>query len=104
MYATRLTISPLQERFRQLEVGVAGVDLALLLVFVVLAVRGPRYWPIWAAGLQLVTLFGHAALAFHDNLAPWAYGASVMGWGYLVLLSIALGSWRTPGRRDELTI
>ena len=70
VYATRLTIGPLQDRFRQLEAGVADVDFALLAILIFLAVRAKRYWPIWAVSLHLVTLFGRAILTCREDRAP----------------------------------
>ena len=43
-------------RFSRVEFGVLAVDLATLAVFVAVALRSERFWPLWVSGLQLTSL------------------------------------------------
>ena len=57
--ATHFVISPLTHRFRGVETSVMIVDLAVFAGFLLVALRSRRFWPLWVAGLQLTTIFGH---------------------------------------------
>jgi hypothetical protein len=96
--ATHLVISPEQHRFTDLETAVLAVDLAVFAGFLWVALRSERFWPLWIAGLQLTTLFGHALKAFDAGLFSWAYGAALAFWGYPIVLILAIGTWRAQRR------
>ena len=87
--ATHLVISPEQHRFHGPRDGGARVDLAVFAGFLWVALRSERFWPLWIAGLQLTTLFGHALKAFDAGLFSWAYGAALAFWGYPIVLILA---------------
>src|SRR4051812_21737544 len=52
-------VSPAIRRYSGVEFGVMFVDLAVLFVFIAIALQSQRFWPLWIAGLQLTTVFGH---------------------------------------------
>jgi hypothetical protein len=82
------------------------VDLATLSLFVAVALRSGRFWPLWVAGLQLTTSMGHLLKAMAPGLLPVAYGAALRVWSYPILIILALGTWRcqrrTRAERREL--
>lgn len=96
--ATMLVISPLVERFHQVELGVLLIDLALFAGFTVVAMRSSRFWPLWVAGLQLTTMLGHSLKGFGGDLVPQAYGAALNFWSYPIILILGIGTWRTHQR------
>jgi hypothetical protein len=96
--ATHLLISPLRERFASVELPVMMVDLAVFGGFLLVALRSSRFWPLWVAGLQLTTMFGHVLKAIDLSLLPRAYGASLTFWAYPIVLILAVGTWRTHRR------
>ena len=63
------------------------VDTALLGLYVWLALRSPRHWPLFAAGFQLLIVLTHFGRAADPR---------VSGWAYLLLLTIAYGAWTAP--------
>ena len=77
-----------------LEQGVAAIDLATLLTFVWIALRSHRFWPLWVAGLQLTATTGHELKFVEPDLLPVVYAASLASWSYVILLIIAIGTWR----------
>jgi hypothetical protein len=79
------------------ELGVALIDIATLATFVWLALRSDRFWPLWVAGLQLTSSLGHILKIVQPDLLPMVYAASLASWSYVILLIIAVGTWR--GRR-----
>lgn len=99
--ATHLVISPLHERFTGVETDVMIVDLAVLGGFVWVALRSERFWPLWIAGLQLTTMFGHVLKALDTELFSRAYGAALVFWGWPILLILALGTWRSHRRAQH---
>ena len=92
--ATHLAIAPLRERYSSVEVGVLIVDALTLLVFVLVALRSDRFWPLWVAGLQLTTAIGHMLKGVNIELLPHAYGAALRFWSYPILIILALGAYR----------
>lgn len=96
--ATHLVISPEQHRFGGLETAVMVVDIAVFLGFLWVALKSERFWPLWIAGLQLTTLFGHVLKAIDAGLFSWAYGAALAIWSYPILLLLAVGTWRSDRR------
>ena len=92
--ATHLVISPLHGRFDELETPVMIVDLAVFAGFLFVALRSERFWPLWIAGLQLTTIFGHLMKLADAGLFRWAYGAALAFWSYPIVLILAIGTWR----------
>ena len=76
-------------------------DLGLFLAFFGIALRSSRYWPIWAAGFQLLAVVTHGARLIDPNLGAWAYITAGVIWTWLVMAAMAVGvyeCWRE--RRD----
>ena len=96
--ATHLAIAPLRERYSNVETGVLLVDTLTLLVFVAVALRSDRFWPLWVAGLQLTTAIGHVMKGVHIDLLPQAYGAALRFWSYPILLILVVGTFRNQRR------
>ena len=92
--ATRFAISPLQERYASVETGLMAIDALVLLVFVWIALRSQRFWPLWIAGLQLTNSISHVLKLVDLDLMPRAYGAAAALWSYPILLILAVGTWR----------
>ena len=97
--ATMIVLSPLGERFADIERGVLAIDLAMLGGFTAVALRSCRFWPLWVAGLQLTTICGHALKTINTELLPQAYAAALYFWSYPILLILAVGTWRSYARR-----
>ena len=96
--ATQLVLSPLSQRFESVETLALVVDLAVFVGFLVVALRSERFWPLWVAGLQLTTIVGHLLKALESGLLPKAYGAALIFWAYLIVLILAVGTWRSHQR------
>jgi len=54
-----------------------------------------RFWPLWAAGLQLTVSMSHMMKGIDLALMPKAYAAAAVFWSYPILLIIVVGTWRT---------
>jgi hypothetical protein len=99
--ATHLAWSPVRQRFGELEIGVMSVDLVVFVGFLWVALKSERFWPLWIAGLQLTTIFGHFLKAIDTGLLSRAYGAALMFWGYPILIILAVGTWRQARRQES---
>lgn len=91
-------VTPTVRRYSGVETGVLVIDLVVLAVFVAIALQSRRFWPLWVAGLQLTTVFGHILKAIQLSLLPYAYAGALRFWSYPILLILAIGTWRTHHR------
>jgi|SRR5690348_3174939 hypothetical protein len=99
--ATILSIighSPLRGRYLELEASDLIVDSAVLVVVMTIALVSDRFWPLWAAGLQLVDSLSHVMKAIDADLVPTVYGAAERFWSYPILLILFIGAWRQHRR------
>lgn len=100
--ATVLSIlghSPLRSRYVGIETSDLAVDTAVLLAVIAIALVSDRFWPLWAAGLQLVDSMSHVLRAIDADLVPKVYGAAERFWSYPILLILLIGAWRQHRRR-----
>jgi hypothetical protein len=77
--------------------GVFAGDVAFLALIVTIAMRTRRWWPLCAAGFQLLGVLTHAARLIDDTVGSWAYATAGVIWSYAVLAAVAvgtIGSWR----------
>ena len=91
-------LSPMSVRYTTIEEGEVAVDLVVLAVFLLVALRSDRFWPLWIAGLQLTTILAHLLKAIDFKLLPFAYGTAERFWSYPILVIIAVGAWRQHRR------
>lgn len=92
----------LDASFDSVEQGLLLVDLVVLALFVAIALRSERYWPLWVAGLQLSTLLAHGFKAFDFALIHEVYAAAERFWSYPILLIILVAAWRSHRRYEEI--
>lgn len=72
------------------------VDTALLGVYVWLALRSRRHWPLFAAGFQVLVVVTHLGRAADPTVSGWAYLTAGLIWSYLVLFTLGYGAWTAP--------
>jgi len=96
--ASLLVLSTWTVRYSHVELGLLFVDLTTLAVFVAVALRSHRFWPLWIAGLQLTTSMAHILKALDLDLLPYAYGAAARFWSYPILVILFVGAWRAHRR------
>jgi len=77
-------------------------DTALFLLILFVAVRSAHYWPLFAAAFQLLEVVTHVASTIDRHLSAWAYITANVIWTYLILGSIAFGTWNAWRRRDDI--
>jgi hypothetical protein len=97
---THFLIGPMRLSYASVEPGLLALDVGMLATFVLLALRSPRFWPLWVAGLQLTMSMGHLLKAIDARLLPRAYAAALVFWSYPILFIILIACWRS-GKYDE---
>lgn len=83
---------------------IAAIDLALLLVFVALAWKNERSWPVWAAAAQLVLVASHVVARVDLRITSQGYITVLNLLGYAVLACVAVGAfqaWRDRRLADR---
>lgn len=97
--ASAFLLPPLETRYGEVEAGIFLVDTVVLVIFVGLALRSRRFWPLWIAGIQLTTNFSHLIKAVNASLLPAAYAVAAQFWVYPILLILFVATWRTAHKR-----
>lgn len=92
-----------KDRSEHLQWGVFAIDLAVLALYVWLAMRSSRHWPLFAAGFQLLAIVTHIGRAVDTAISGWAYLTAGLIWSYLVVAAIGYGSWtaQQPEQSDK---
>lgn len=97
-FATLMLRSTSMAAYSTFELDVFLIDVACLIAFTYAAMISDRFWPLWVAGLQLTTSFGHILKAANSHLVALAYAASLQFWSYPILLILVVGVWRSQRR------
>jgi hypothetical protein len=84
--------------FSSTEWGLFAIDFCLFLGLVALALSVDRYWPMWLASLQFVSVWMHPAFGVSETKMAYAYAVASIIWSYPMLLILALGSLRHHAR------
>jgi hypothetical protein len=73
--------------------SVLAVDAILLAAFFVLAAKTDRNWVLFAAAFQLLNVITHVAMMVDHSVRARAYVYGLVIWSYMVLFSLAAGTW-----------
>ncbi|WP_371425103.1 hypothetical protein [Tardiphaga sp.] len=74
-----------------LEPGVALLDFALFITFLLLSVRCPKTWLLIATAFQLLSASAHLARIVDIGMSPLAYAILMGSGGYPILILLAAG-------------
>lgn len=80
--------------FRTINWGNFLVDLSLLVALMLLATRANRFWPMWMASIQLLTIGMHAVRVYDVQIIAIVYSRLSGQLAYPMLAMLALGVWR----------
>jgi hypothetical protein len=78
-------------------------DTLLFLFLFVMAMRTRKYWPLAAAGFQLLAVMTHIGKMLDPAVQQWAYLTAQIIWTWLVMGALAVGAlnaWRAQ-RQEE---
>lgn len=86
-------------RYLALDISDVVIDSAVLLTLIAIALWSDRFWPLWAAGFQLVGSMAHVLRMIDVTFAPWGYAVAARFWSYPILIVPFIGAWRQHRRR-----
>lgn len=79
--------------FESVPIRLFAVDTLLLFGLTIIAIRANRWWPIPAAGCQLVAVLVHASKELHPAMVPTGYALLTTIWSWPMVALLALGTW-----------
>jgi len=91
--ATFLILTQHEPRWLNLEVGAFIVDAVTFVLFILLALRADRFWPLWVSALLGIALLGHLARIVMPDTFWRAYAFVLAFWSYPILALMALGTF-----------
>ena len=72
----------------------AAVNLAIaFLIFVAIALRANRFWPLWVSAFLGLGVLGHLGRMAGPEVYWWAYAVVLTIWSYPIVALIALGTF-----------
>jgi hypothetical protein len=83
---------------RTIEFELVAVDILWMIAFLALALKADRFWPLWIAAFQVITLAGHVVRLIEPDIAGRTYVFMVVVWSYPMILLIIVGTWRHQQR------
>ena len=92
--ATRVTLTALPTRYRTVEWPMMIIDVAMLAIFVAIALKADRRWPILLVAIHGLSVASHAAKLLDPNLIRTAYWMLTNLWIYPQFGILAVGTWR----------
>jgi hypothetical protein len=92
-----VTLLVFRSRSEGTQWSVLAIDTVLLGLFVWIALRSRRYWPLFAAGFQLLAVLTHVGRTLDTSVSGWAYLTAVLIWNYLTLFTIGYAAWTARG-------
>lgn len=98
--AVATSLLPFQQRasYHSLFWPLLGVDLAMLIGLIGIALRANRFWPLYVSSLHLITIAIHGVKAFQPSLVPWMYAGASSKIAYPMLILLAIGALRHRDR------
>lgn len=77
------------------------IDAAMLAGLVGVALFADRFWPMYFAAVQLLTVGVHGVRAYDASVLPSVYARLAGELAYLTLAILAIGTWRHVKRGPE---
>lgn len=101
-YLSALVVSPVDDMFRHVEVKMATVDFSLFLLLWIIGLRSDRFWPMWLAAIQGVTVLAHAAPLL-PHMSPFAVDRAVALWSWpqWIILAFGVRNYNVAKRRSQ---
>lgn len=79
------------------EMGVLLVDLTLLAIVLLIALKTDRFWPLWVCGFHLVGTGTHLVMLVQPDILPEAYRLVRGLWAYPMMVAIVVGTLGPTG-------
>lgn len=76
--------------------AIMPIDLTILLVATLVALRSARYWPMFIAAFALLLVATHVVKVAIPTIDGWTYLSCGILFSYLGVFSVAYGAWTAP--------
>lgn len=70
-----------------------AIDSVFLALLLFVSIRTRRYWPLFAAAFELLSVLSHIARLIDPGVRAWAYATADAIWTYLLLTALAIGTY-----------
>lgn len=87
--------------YGSVDIGHFLIDIGVAAVFIGVALRANRVYPLWLAAFQLVSVISHFAREVTETFPKLAYGLMTYVPYYVVLLIMAGGLWQHARRTSR---
>ena len=84
--------------YGSVDIGHLVIDLLVAAIFITVALRANRVYPIWLSAFQLVSVVSHFAREASGKIAEIAYFLMNYAPYYCILAILAVGIWRHARR------
>lgn len=91
-----LTVFVYKVRSEDTQWGVLAVDTVQFALFLWIAMRSQRFWPLFVGSFALLQLVTHLANAADAGVTGWAYLTAELLWSYLLLFTVGYAAWTAP--------
>jgi len=80
-------------------------DTGLFIVLTAISLRTPKYWPLAAAGFQLLCVVTHIARMVDPGVRAWGYATAQVIFTQLMIVAMGVGVWNAwrGGRQPAIT-
>jgi hypothetical protein len=100
--ATLISTQLADQRWIEPQWALMAIDVFMLALLVALALFADRWWPLWAAALQLLAFVIHLAFAAQERVISLAYMIALNVIGYTVIIALGAGTVAHMERRRRL--
>ncbi len=97
MIAALISSQSADYRWIEPQYAIMAIDGTMFVFLVVVSLMADRWWPMFAAGFQLLGLVIHAAFAAQERVISLAYMTALLIIGYAVFVALGVGAfahWR----------
>ena len=91
-YLSALVVSADGIKYRKVEISVVFVDLGILTLLILIALRSTKFWPLWLTAFHGVSLLAHFAPYVHAS--PYVYNRAVALWSWPMLIVLGFGIYK----------
>lgn len=85
-------LGPQTTHWGSVSVPLFAIDFAGLVAFIVLARLSDKYWPIWVASLQLLSLAANVGQSIRPSARAIGYAINEQVWSWAILLLVIVQS------------
>jgi hypothetical protein len=79
----------------QLQRAGFAIDVLFMILLLAIALRSAKFWPMAAAGFQLLAVLTHVAKMIDPDLEQWSYITAIVIWTYLPMTPHGVGLWNS---------